>query len=64
MIKQMLWPMVSGAAFGYLEATAVYLREIYYPEVFTFSLVIINGRILLTEVLSKKCSILPIQISS
>jgi hypothetical protein len=46
-------------AFGYLEAAVVvYLREIYYPEGFAFSLVIIEGRILMTEILREAMTLL------
>lgn len=59
MIKQIFWLMVWGAAFGYLEAAVVvYLREIYYPEGFTFPLVIIDGSILLTEVLREAATLI------
>ena len=59
MTKQLFWLMVWGAVFGYLEAAiVVYIRELYYPEGFTFPLVIINGRIMLTEVLREAATLL------
>ncbi|TET86951.1 MAG: hypothetical protein E3J96_06455 [Sulfurovum sp.] len=59
MTKQLFWLMVWGAAFGYIEAAiVVYLREIYYPEGFAFPLVIIQGRIMLTEVLREAATLL------
>lgn len=59
MTKQLFWLMVWGVVFGYMEAAVVvYLREIYYPEGFTFPLVIIDGRILLTEVLRETATLL------
>jgi hypothetical protein len=59
MTKPLFWLMVWGVAFGYMEAAVVvYLREIYYPEGFTFPLVIIDGRILLTEVLREAATLL------
>jgi hypothetical protein len=59
MSKQLLWLIVWGAVFGYMEAAVVvYLREIYYPEGFAFPLVIIHDRILLTEVLREAATLL------
>lgn len=59
MLKQLLWLIVWGVTFGYMEAAVVvYLREIYYPEGFSFPLVIIQGRILLTEVLREAATLL------
>ena len=59
MKKNLFWLIVWGIAFGYLEAAVVvYLRELYYPEGFTFPIVIIQGRILLTEVLREAATLL------
>ena len=59
MLKQLLWLIVWGVVFGYMEAAVVvYLREIYYPEGFTFPLVMIENRILLTEVLREAATLL------
>ena len=59
MKKNLLWLIVWGMAFGYLEAAVVvYLRELYYPEGFTFPVVIIQGRVLLTEVLREAATLL------
>lgn len=59
MLKQLLWLIVWAVTFGYMEAAVVvYLREIYYPEGFSFPLVIIQGRILLTEVLREAATLL------
>lgn len=59
MSKQLLWLTVWGVTFGYMEAAVVvYLREIYYPEGFAFPLVIIQDRILLTEVLREAATLL------
>ena len=50
-MKGLLWLLVWGITFGYIEAAVVvYLREIYYPEGFTFPLVPIPGRIMWTEI--------------
>lgn len=59
MKKNLFWLMVWGVAFGYLEAAVVvYLRELYYPEGFAFPLVIIQGHIMLTEVLREAATLL------
>ena len=59
MKKNLFWLMVWGVAFGYIEAAVVvYLRELYYPEAFAFPLVIIPGRIMLTEVLREAATLL------
>ncbi len=59
MIKQLLWLLLWGVAFGYIEAAVVvYLRDIYYPEGFSFPLVIIEDRILLTELLREAATLL------
>ena len=59
MLKQLLWLIVWGVVFGYMEAAVVvYLREIYYPEGFAFPLVNIHDRILLTEVLREAATLL------
>ncbi len=59
MLKQLLWLSVWGVTFGYMEAAVVvYLRKIYYPEGFSFPLVIIQDHILLTEVLREAATLL------
>ena len=59
MKKNLFWLVVWGMAFGYLEAAVVvYLREIYYPEGFAFPLVVIEGRILMTEILREAMTLL------
>ncbi len=59
MSKQLLWLLVWGVVFGYMEAAVVvYLREIYYPEGFAFPLVMIENRIMLTEVLREAATLL------
>jgi hypothetical protein len=59
MKKNLFLLMVWGVAFGYMEAAVVvYLRELYYPEGFAFPLVIIPGRIMLTEVLREAATLL------
>jgi len=59
MNKHLFWLMVWGILFGYLEAAVVvYLREIYYPEGFTLSLIIMEKRIMLTEVMREAATLL------
>lgn len=59
MKKNLFWLMIWGIAFGYLEAAVVvYLRELYYPEGFTFPAVIIPNHIMLTEVLREAATVL------
>ena len=59
MKKNLFWLVVWGILFGYIEAAVViYLRELYYPEGFTFPTVIIQGRILLTELLREAATLL------
>ncbi|NBC83653.1 MAG: hypothetical protein GVY19_09745 [Bacteroidetes bacterium] len=46
-----LWLTLFGIAFGYLEcAVVVYLREILYPEGFSFPLVPISSKLAITEI--------------
>ncbi len=59
MIKHLFWLMIWGAVFGYMEAAVViYLRDIYYPEGFTFPLVVIPAPIMLIEVLREAATLL------
>lgn len=59
MKKNLFWLVVWGISFGYMEAAVVvYLRELYYPEGFTFPAVIIQGRVMLTEVLREAATLL------
>ncbi len=59
MLKQLLWLIVWGVVFGYMEAAVVvYLREIYYPEGFAFPLVSMQNRIIFTEVLREAATLL------
>ena len=52
MKKSLLYLIAWGVLFGYMEAAVVvYLREIYYPDGFTFPLVLIDQNIMLTELL-------------
>ncbi len=48
--KRLLWLVIWGVSFGYIEsAVVVYLREIYYPNGFSFPLVPIDKKILAIE---------------
>ena len=59
MKKNLFWLVVWGVSFGYMEAAVVvYLRELYYPEGFAFPTIIIQDRILLTEVLRETATLL------
>lgn len=59
MTKQLFWLFMWGIAFGYIEAAVVvYLREIYYPDGFLFPVVIIQGRIMLTELLREAATLI------
>lgn len=59
MTKQLSWLMLWGIVFGYMEAAVVvYLREIYYPEGFTFPLVILQDCIMVTEILREAATLL------
>lgn len=64
MFKHSFWLIVWGAAFGYMEAAVVvYLREIYYPEGFAFPLVMIENRIMFTEILREAATLLMIWVT-
>ena len=48
--KQLVWLLIWGMAFAYIEASVVvYLRKIYYPEGFVFPVVIAETHIAITE---------------
>jgi len=58
MTKQLFWLITWGILFGYIEAAVVvYLREIYYPEGFSLPFVVVEGRILLTEILREAATL-------
>jgi hypothetical protein len=51
-LRQLLWLLLAGGAFGFIEAAVVvYLRELAYPEGFTFPLREISTLLLRTELL-------------
>jgi len=59
LLKQLSWLVIFSIAMAYLEsAVVVYLREIYYPEGFSFPLVSINAEIFITEILRELATIL------
>ncbi|MCZ6595978.1 MAG: hypothetical protein O6943_13855 [Bacteroidetes bacterium] len=59
LLKQLSWLVIFSIAMAYLEsAVVVYLREIYYPEGFSFPLVPINAEIFITEILRELATIL------
>ncbi len=48
--KKFIWISLFAIAMGFLETSVVvYLRELYYPEGFTFPLVIIPNKIAVVE---------------
>ena len=50
LFKQLCWLIIFSIAMAYLEAAVVvYLREIYYPEGFSFPLTPINNDMVITE---------------
>ncbi len=59
LLKLLSWLVIFSIAMAYLEsAVVVYLREIYYPEGFSFPLVPINAEIFITEILRELATIL------
>jgi len=59
LLKLLSWLVIFSIAMAYLEsAVVVYLREIYYPEGFSFPLVPINAEIFITEILRELATII------
>lgn len=59
MKKNLFLLMIWGITFGYMEAAVVvYLRELYYPEGFVLTIVMMQGHIMLTEVLREAATLL------
>ena len=57
--RGLFWLLLWGVSFGYIEsAVVVYLREIYYPNGFSFPLVPIDENILKTETLREAATLL------
>jgi hypothetical protein len=49
--KILFWVALFAIAMGYLEsAVVIYIREIYYPEGFSFPLKVLDSHILITEI--------------
>lgn len=47
---QIYWVLLFAISFGYIEsAVVIYLRELYYPEGFSFPIKILKGKIILVE---------------
>lgn len=56
--KDILWLTVFSIAMGLLEcAVVVYIREIYYPNGFSFPLIMISNRVAITELLREVATI-------
>lgn len=59
MTKSLLYLTVWGILFGYMEAAVVvYLREIYYPDGFTFPVMLMDTHIMLTEIFREAATLL------
>ncbi len=59
MKMRIIWLILFGTAFGYIEAAVVvYLRELYYPGGFAFPIVAATNTIALVEVLREVATIL------
>jgi hypothetical protein len=59
LFNQIIWLVIFGSAMAFLESSVVvYLREIYYPEGFSFPLAPINADIALTEILREIATII------
>jgi len=57
--QTLLWLTFFSIAMAFLEsAVVVYLRELYYPQGFGFPLVIMPGRIAITEILREMATII------
>jgi hypothetical protein len=59
MKKHLIGLVVWGLLFGYMEAAiVVYLRQIYYPDGFLFPVVVMDGHIMLTELLREAATLI------
>ncbi len=59
--KVILWSFLFGITFGYLEsAVVIYLREIYYPDGFTFPVKILKDKVILVEIIRELITLLMI----
>ncbi len=59
--KNILLTFLFGIVFGYLEAAVViYLRELYYPEGFSFPIKLFTGKIILVEYIREIVTLLMI----
>lgn len=57
-VNKIIWLTIFSIAMGLLEcAVVVYIRELYYPNGFTFPLVMINNRIAVTELLREAATV-------
>lgn len=58
-LKSLIWVTLFGLAFGLVEcAVVVYIREMYYPEGFSFPLKAISTRVITTELWREAATIL------
>ena len=57
--KILFWVAIFSIAMGYLEsAVVIYIREIYYPEGFSFPLKVLDNHILVTELLREAATLI------
>ena len=57
--KNLFWIFLFSVAFGFIEATVViYLRQIYYPEGFSFPIKIISDKTIFTEYLRELATLI------
>jgi len=58
-MKRFIPASIFGIAFGFLEAiVVVYLREIYYPNGFSFPLTLLDSQMLKVEIVREFCTII------
>ena len=58
-MKRFIPASIFGIAFGFLEAiVVVYLREIYYPNGFSFPLTLLDPQMLKVEIVREFCTII------
>lgn len=58
-VKTLIWVFLFSLAMGMLEsAVVVYLRQLYYPDGFSFPLKIMNHRIMQTEILREAATLI------
>lgn len=57
--RRVVWLVVFSIAMGFLEtAVVVYLRELYYPEGFSFPMVTMNAKVAIIELLREAATVI------